>query len=135
MTSWSRPARNDSGSVLIESTFSVFLVLSLLFFSVEVTRRAQIQWGVQCALFLFNRGHGFNGDGYRGILPKSKLERAFGAELARPFFARMRVERTRKVNGVETKVYLRFPSLLRFSYGGGMKHHFEVTRKCLFPSF
>lgn len=134
MTSWSRLARNKSGSILVESTLSIFLVISLLIFSVEVTRRAQIQWGVQYALFLFNRGHGFNGGGYRGTLLKSKLKTAFGPDGVRSFSRRMKVNKVRKGRGVETKIYLRFPSLLRFSYRRGTKHHFEVTRKCLFPS-
>lgn len=119
----SRGPGSERGGILVEGVLTVASVGLAVALNVELARRAWKEVLLHHGAFLSAREEALGG--------VTKSSRFF--DLARERGAFVEVERVSSSEGVTAKAHQRFPSLVRFDFGRGSKHHFEVTHQCTFP--
>jgi hypothetical protein len=134
MTTWmlrqSKGSVGSAGNVLIELIFCLSLLLLSFALCVEISRRGAWEILLHHSAFLAIRGTTLGEPTWKREL-KSVWSEALGKSWANHFdrYSQFTVD----AEG-EGKLWYRFPSLIQFQVGRNQKHHFEVTRKCKFPS-
>lgn len=133
MTSKSRLARRNDGQVLLEAVVIFSLLLGSVWINLELMRRAQLDLLLHHAAFLAARARalGASLSATRREL-RGFLVRGWGSA-GNDLWRRTDYSEEFTADGGWVRLHARFPSLWNFRGADVTKHHFESTRKCLFP--
>jgi len=132
MTLKSRRNRNN-GQVLIEASCALALVLGTVWLNLELVRRAQLDLLLHHASFLGARARAMGAPVREARWQmKTFLTNSWGRAGEKLWRATDYTEDFTDRGGW-VHLHARFPSLWSFRGEGLTKHHFESTRKCLFP--
>lgn len=122
------------GSVLLEGTLCLPPLLFAVLLNVELVLRARQEILLQHGAFLFARARALGGSQHEARRTLGEFYRAvLGQNSFRAALESTTVTEAWKPGGLEIKLHRRYPILLAFPLGKGMKHHFEITRVCRFP--
>ena len=112
----------------------LFPVAVSLLWSWELVRRAQLEIALHHGAFLQARNEvlGRSTRESRREL-RTWLRRSLGEERGRKTFAALEIGGVPRESGVRSRLHLRYEQFLRFPLGPVTKHHFEITKSCLFP--
>ena len=127
---------NIRGSLVIEVTVSLVLLIFVMGVNLELVRRAFYETVFQQGVFLYVRDRAL-GFSYLAARKRVKVffDRAFPLALSSQINQKIKITDNDSSEGIEGRFYLRYPSFFKFiNSDGQMKHHFEVTKKCHFPS-
>ena len=123
----SRPL-GKRGSVLIEGALSLMITLLAITANLELIRRVSVEVALHLGAFYSARENGLRQRGNR--LGKREAKLASSGLIDSGVIADTRLKR----DGVQSRWYLRYPSLMSFPLSdSARKHHFEVTHRCFFP--
>lgn len=124
----------NRGSVVVEGVLTLFLITLACVLNTELVRRAHYEVLLHHGAFLLVRGRALGKSNARVRAEvRDLLQKALGAERGKNLSRLLDVEESAVGKGMEVKVHYRYPSFLRFRYGRGTKHHFEITKPCKFP--
>ena len=108
----------NRGSVLVEFSLILVLVVLGVAINLEVSRRVKFEVLLRHSAFLAVRAKMLGKGVPRAQVHTSGLP-GFGPRV--------------KPRAAEWRYHARYPSFLTVKYGKRVKHHFEVTRSCWFP--
>jgi hypothetical protein len=120
----------QKGSVLIEGVLCIGLILFALTLQIELVRRAGIEILLRHGAFLKARSSVLGSKDPN--VPMRFWTGALGAQRGQEWMKQSRFEVRRFPGMLRSQAYVSYPSFLKFPWKEGIKHGFEVTRRCRF---
>lgn len=130
--------KKPKGSVLIEGVFSLSLLVFGVILNIELVRRARFEVLLHHGAFLWVRGRALGrSEAEMTRVLRRFWETALGETAAKALAHAVRTKEAAVPGGGEVKLFLRYPTFLRFPIEKEkremMKHHFQMTKPCKFP--
>lgn len=122
--------KSRQGSVLVEGALCAGLVVLAVTLQIELVRRASLEILLRHGVFLKMRSLVFGSSDPK--VPLRFWADALGEERAQRLLERTRFESERFDGVLRSEVFTAYPSFLKFPWKEGIKHSFEVTRRCRF---
>ncbi len=125
---------NKKGAILVEATIVLFNVALVIFLHFELIRRSYFEVLMHYGAFTMVRlrAFGYSKESSNNIV-KNIFIKAFDEKRGLKFYSKIKRSEELVSRGLEAKFWVRYPTLLRFPYKNQTKHHFEITRKCIYP--